>query len=165
MNPIENVNPLQPSQFRFLADRRHYGNFSFFAQSVSHPGLTTNAAEAPFRQYTSVPQIPDTFTYSELQVQVLLDEELTSYIQIQDWLVSNVENEVIQPSEATSDQRSSYADLILTIQSNKNTVNKKIQYNGAFPVSIGNIDMIASQDGVPTIVFPVGFRFTNFDIS
>jgi len=165
MDPVDNINPLQPSQFRFLADRRRYGKFTFFAQSVSHPGLVTNAAEAPFRQYTSVPQIPDTYTYSELNVQVMLDEELSAYTQMQNWLVDNVQNEVKQPSEVEEDEHASYADLFLTIQSNKNTINKSIHYKGAFPVSIGNIDMISSQDGVPMIVFPVAFRFTNFEIS
>jgi hypothetical protein len=159
--PVSNLNYLQPTQFRFLADRRSFGSFTFFAQNVTHPGLSTNAANPAFRQYTTVPQPPDTYTYEPLQVNMILDEDLSGYREILEWMKRNVDNEVKPPD----DPESSFADLILTIQTNKNTVNKQFKYRNAFPTNISNIDMIASEgDGGRPLVCPVTFAYTYFEL-
>lgn len=157
----QNLNYLQPTGFRILVDSIRFSNFVFFAQSVTHPDLTTSAAEVRYRNYSSVPQIPDTFTYGELNMNVIVDEDMNSYTEIFNWMKTNVENNVRGPEE----ENSSYADLLLTILSSKNNLNKKIKYVNCFPTNIGSINLESNlEGGTPTITFPVSFRYTYFTI-
>lgn len=157
----ENINYLQPTGFRIVVDRRRFGNFTFFAQSVGLPNLTTSAAETRFRQYSSVPQVPDTFTYGELSMNIIIDEDMNSYVEIINWIKQNVTNEV----NDTMDENSSYADLTVTILSSKNNLNKKMIYKDCFPVDIGSFTLETNVSGTtPVVTFPVTFRYTYFDI-
>lgn len=157
----ENINYLQPTGFRIVVDRRRFGNFTFFAQNVSLPELSTAAAESSFRQYASVPQIPDTFNYGELSMNIIIDEDMNSYTEMLNWIKQNVTNEV----NDTMDENSSYADLTVTILSSKNNLNKKMIYRDCFPTVVGSFTMETNISGTtPVVVFPVSFRYTYFDI-
>ena len=155
-----NRNPLQPSGFEFVADRRRLSNITFFAQSISHPSSVTNAAEVPYRDYVSVPNIGDKIQYGPLSVQVLLDEDMQSYQEIIDWMEYNIYNE----DPGVADENSHFADLTLNILSSKNTLIQRIQYQDAFPTDIGEINMMSSVSGTQVITFPVTFRLTKFKI-
>lgn len=154
------VNYLQPTGFRMMIDRRRFANVSFFIQSVDHPGLTTSAAESPFRKYETLPQLPDTYTYGQLSVNIIMDEDMNSYTEILNWMKTNVDENPV----AAGEDEPSRSDLILTILTSKNNINKTIYYRDAFPTDIGAFSFEANADGTTTIVFPVTFRFTEFDI-
>jgi len=158
----ENLNYLQPSGFKIVVDHKRFPNFSFFAQSIAHPNLTTNAAELPFRRFTSAPQIPDTYSYGELSMNIILDEDLKAYTDIHNWLRTNVDNNVTSPSEDPN--QSSYADLIVTILSSHNNLNKQFKYRNCFPTEIGSINMEANTVSTEPVTCPVSFRYTYFDI-
>jgi hypothetical protein len=156
----DNINFLQPTGFRILIEST-YRNFQYFAQAVSHPSITTNAAEAPFRQYTSAPMVPDTFQYGELSTQAVLDEDMNSYLEIFNWIKDNT---IVGVNEDET-ERSTYADITLTILTSKNNLNKTIRYRNAFPTDLGNIQFESTtESSTPVITFPVNFRYTYFEI-
>lgn len=157
----QNINYLQPSGFKVLLDKRVGGSFSFFAQNVSHPGLTTSAAEISYRKFTSVPQVPDAYDYGALSMDVIVDEDLASYREIYDWLIRNVDKNRTGPESPEPSE----IDLVVSILTSKNNTNKSITYRGAFPVEIGSINLIANPGGTDTITFPVTFRYTEFVIT
>lgn len=157
----ENINFLQPTGFRIVIDRRAFGNFTFFAQSVNMPDLSTPAAETRFRQYSSVPQVSDTFSYGEVNMNVIMDEDMNSYTEIHNWMKRNVLNEVNDDMT----EESTYSDMAVTILSSKNNLNKKISFRDAFPTNLGSFTLETNISGTtPVIVFPVSFRYTYFDI-
>lgn len=160
MSLTDNINYLQPSKFQVVIDRRRFANLNFFAQSFQHPNITTQAAEVPYRQYSSSPSVPDSFSYGELSVQFIMDEDMRSYMEIHNWLKNNVENEF----QSQDKDEPTYADIVITILSSKNNVNKKIKYRNAFPVSIGEVPFEANVDGTTVITYPVSFRYTYFEI-
>lgn len=156
----DNVNYLQPTGFRLLIDKRRFANVVFFAQSVDHPGLSTQAADMPIRRFTSSPQLPDTYTYNDLTVTIMIDEDMRGYTELLNWLIQNVEENPQLPGE----DEPSYADIALTILTSKNNVNKTIYYRGAFPVDIGSISLSADADGGTVITCPITFRYDKFEI-
>lgn len=155
----DNINYLQPSGFRVLVDRRRFSNISFFAQSVSHPTVATNETRLPFRKFNNVPMPGDTWDYGELTINVILDEDMTSYLEIYNWMKSNIEANL----EGQDGDNASYSDLVLTILSSKNNINKQIKYVDCFPTDIGNIPLEANVDGTTVITFPVTLRYTYFE--
>jgi len=157
-----NQNPLQPTSFMFVADRRRLANITFFAQSVMHPSLSTNAAEVPYSQYTSVPMTADKITYSALTVNMILDEDMKAYEEIIDWMKYFIVN---NESVTSVSDDSHYADLTLNINTSKNNLVKSIRYEDAFPTDLGEIQMEANAESVPVIIVPVTFRFTSFTLA
>lgn len=161
MSLTNNINYLQASGFRFVADKRRFANLSFFAQSVNHPSISTNAAEVAYGKFASVPQVGDKFTYGALTATVLIDEDMKSYLEILNWMKHNVDKEDLGPNSVNS----SFSDLTLHILSSKNNINKTIIYRNAIPTDLGEINMESNQDGTQVMVCPVTFRYTEFVIT
>lgn len=155
-----NINLLQPTGFKFVADRRRMDNITFFAQSVSAPGITMNAAEVPYRDHSSVPMVGDKLAYSALIANVLIDENMSSYEEIVDWMKYNVANN--DPGVLSDDAH--HSDLTMNFLGSKNVLSRSIRYTDAFPTDLGEITMESTTDGSQAIVCPVTFRFTNFVI-
>ena len=78
MSLTDNKNFLQPTGFRIVIERETYGNLEYFSQSVTHPGSTVAAVELPVPRVTGLPYAGDTISYSELTLNLILDEDLTA---------------------------------------------------------------------------------------
>jgi hypothetical protein len=161
-NVSDNINYLQPTQFRIVIDRQRFPNIAFYAQSVNLPGLQVNPAPAPFRQYTDVPQVGDTFTYGELTMQAILDEDLNVYSEIYNWMQDMVKENFKEQS--SGEDEPTMTDIFVSILSSHNNIIKTIKYRNAFVTSLGDIDMEVSTDATPVITFPVSFRFAYFEL-
>ena len=155
-----NINHLQASGFRFVADRRRLANLSFFAQSVNHPSITSNAAEVPYGKFQTVPSIGDKISYGALTCTMIIDEDMQSYLEIFNWIKHNIDNN----DKGGTDVNAAFADLRMQILSSHNNVNKEIIYKDAFPTDLGEMNMESNLDGTAVMVVPVTFRFTEFEI-
>ena len=157
-----NKNYLQPTGFKFVIDRRDYPNLEFFAQSVIHPGSSVNPLELSLPRFTAVPLAGDKISYSELQLDVLVDEDMTSYKELQSWLERIVEQGHIE--ETKSGQISTYADITVIILTSHNNQTVQIKYQDCIPTSIGSINFSANAGDVTYPTFQVSFRFAKFEI-
>ena len=83
MSLTTNKNYLQPTGFKCVIDRRNYPNLEFFVQGVTHPGATVNPVELPTSRVTSIPMAGDKITYTNLELEIILDEDMESYPEIQ----------------------------------------------------------------------------------
>lgn len=173
-NLTENINLFQPTGFKVILDRKHYNNLAFFVQRINHPGAQNAAAETPFSRIGSVPMPGNTMTYSELSMDVLLDEDFEAYQEMYNWMLRLVNEEQVSPRDAYSrysveDDRQggkipTYADIHITALTNSNNKNKSFKYIDCVPVSIGDIAFEATNAGVDFLTFPVSFRFSYFTI-
>ena len=163
----DNTNLFQPTGFRVIIDRRHYGTFQFFVAKVNHPGAQNPPAEAPFERVAAVPFPGSSMTYGELNMDVLLDEDFQSYKEIYKWMLRHVNEEQIAERNAfTSSQAPvpSYADIHITALTNSNVKNVEFRYKDCIPVSLGDVGFDAQNASVEFITFPVSFRFSHFEI-
>jgi len=160
----ENINLFQPTGFKLIINRKNFPNLQFFAQSVSHPAVTLNAAELPFPRVQSVPQPGDTITYTELNAMILLDEDFNSYTEMYNWMLRLVQSNHVSPYDATLGDgiAPTTHDITVTALTSHNNLNKTIKYIDAFPTSVGDVQFEATNSGVEYIVFPVSFRYTYF---
>ena len=157
-----NKNYLQPTGFKFILSGDAYKNLQFFAQSVTHPGANANPVELPVARVTSVPLAGDKITYSELSLEVLLDEDMQSYKEIQSWLERTVNDGQVNDVGGTKTQ--TYSDITLIILTSHNNNNVQIKYNDCVPTNIGQINMTSNTGDVVYPTFTVGFRFSSFEI-
>ena len=159
-----NKNYLQPTGFSISIERTNYPNLQFFAQSITHPGASVNALELPVRRLQGVPLAGDKITFGELQVDFILDEDMSSYIEMQNWLERMVnEGDTTQEQALKDGKVATYADITVSILTSHNNVNKRIRYINALPTNVGSIEMSANQNQT-YLQFTSSFRFDYFEI-
>ena len=122
-----NLNYLQPTGFKILIDRAKYPNLEYFCQSVDHPSVSANPVELPIRRITGVPLPGDKLTHSEIGFNIILDEEMTGYNEMYNWLQRLVNEGQVGPSGRDT-KFPTFADITLMILSSHNNATQKIRY-------------------------------------
>ncbi len=151
----ENKNFLQPTGFRVVIEREHYGNLEFFAQSVSHPGASVAAVEIPVPRVQGLPMPGDTINYGELSLNLILDEDLTAYKEVQTWLEDSVYRKV----------DNIHHDIKVIVLTSHNNFCAQIHYKNCIPTQLGAIELISTTGDVTYINFDVTLRFSEFVLS
>lgn len=162
-----NKNFLQPTGFRVSIDNTLFGNVQFFAQSVSHPGASTNAVEVATPRVTGIPFSGSKITYSDLTVNLILDEDMQSYTELQKWMERLVNEKEVRPGDRYRGQvekDETYSDITVTILTSQNNSNLRIRYNDAIITNLGSFELNANANDITYIQFPATFRFRDFEI-
>lgn len=158
-----NLNYLQPTGFRVIINRTRYPNMEYFCQSVSHPGATLTPLELPTRRITSVPLAGDKMTFSEVSFQIILDENMTAYREMYDWMTRITNEGQVSAGEAMT-KVPTYADITLAVLSSHNNTVQKIQYKDCVPTSLGTIEFQSNTGDTTYVTFDASFRFSQFEI-
>lgn len=153
MDLTPNKNFLQPTGFCVIIERS-FGNLKFFAHTVSHPGATGAAAEMAVPRVQRLPLPPDTINYGELTISLILDEDLTCYKEVLDWM----EGITYGTRETT------YHDIQVIILTSHNNSNVTIKYKNCIPTQVGNIELTSTAGDVTYLNFDATFRFTEYEI-
>lgn len=160
-----NVNYLQPTGFKLGINRKYFPNVEYFAQSVQHPDMQISAIEVPYRRIGSIPLTGDKLVFGEMTAMIIMDENLSAYTEMYEWLKSFVEAPDVKPAEAENGAKGpSSADISLSILTSHNNIAKKIIYRDAVPTLLGDIAFEAAAGDVQYMTFPISFRFSYFEI-
>jgi hypothetical protein len=160
-----NVNYLQPTGFKLGINRKYFPNVEYFAQSVQHPDMQISAIEVPYRRIGSVPLTGDKLVFGEMTAMIIMDENLSAYTEMYEWLKSFVEAPDVKASEAADGTKGpSTADITVSILTSHNNVAKKLIYRDAIPTLLGDIAFEAAAGDVQYMTFPISFRFSYFEI-
>lgn len=159
-----NTNLLQPNSFKVGINRKKFPNVEFFATSVIHPGLGMSATEMPFRRIQSVPFSGSSLQFGELTIDVILDENLTAYQEIYNWMHYVVQNNDVLPSKATELKAATYADINVQILNSSNQIIKTLNYRECIPTLLGDVNLMSTTGDVQYINCPMSFRFQTFEI-
>jgi hypothetical protein len=165
-----NINPLSPNGFMFSIQK--LPELNFFAQSVNLPGITLGSPEYgnPFQ----VQPIPgESLTYDQLTVQFLIDETMTNYQAIYNWIVAlgfpnDYEQYTTFVSEdnrgITSELATNYSDATLQILSGNNQVVKTVQFVDLFPIALDSLQFSGANTDVQYLIGNATFRYGYYKI-
>lgn len=156
-----NKNYLQPTGFRVIISRQNYPNLEYFAQGVNHPGSTVSPLELGTPRITSIPLAGDKITYGSLTMDIILDENMVSYKEMQGWLENTLNLNQTSNSDA---EFNPYRDITVSILSSHNNANTQILYKDCIPTNISSIALTANTSTVQFLTFNVEFRFSSFEI-
>lgn len=158
------INPLSPNGYRFAITK--LAGLTYWCQQLEIPGLILGAPEytTPF---TTQPIPGETLTYNQLNVQFLIDENMTNYMQIYNWIVAlGFPNDYSQYIAFLADDTTNYAELaknfsdgIVQILGSNNEPIKEIQFVDMFPTSLESITFSSTNDGVTYLVGQASFRY------
>ena len=158
-----NINYLQPTAFKLVIDRKKFGNLEYFAQAVNHPSVSVAAADLQYKR-VNLHMAGDKLTFGELTATIILDENLSAYIEMYDWMKRLVE----QPNQArllqASDEFPTAVDITVSVLSSKNNQAKQIRYIDCIPTDLGDINFEATTQDVQYLTFPISFRFSYFEL-
>lgn len=148
----DNFNMLSPTGFRVTIESPKFSNLEYFISTVSLPTISLSEAEASFRNYQGF--VPgDQVSYEPLDMTFVLDEDMKNYTEVFNWIKSNAEENV--PVKH---------DLILSILTSHNNVNKQIQFVDAIPTSLGGVEFSTQVDTIDYLQSTISFRYDRFEI-
>ena len=161
-----NINYLQSTQFKVIIDRKQFANLEFFAQSFSHPGVTLTSAPMPYKRIASIGLPGDTLTIDELQLQIIVDENMQSYIEMYNWAeLLTQERTNLGPDVVPIPVISHEADISVLLMTNSNKLVKTIRYIDCVPTGIGNLNFASSTNEPQMVTFNASFRSEYFVIT
>jgi hypothetical protein len=163
-----NLSPLSPVGFQFSIQK--IPDVTYFAQEVNIPGIILGEPEygTPFAR---VPVPGETLQYEPLVVQFLVDEDMTNYKAIYNWIVAlgfpETHDQYLNLQD--SDNRgllrelaTNYSDATLTVLNSNNRPSETIQFIDMFPTSLDSLQFSSQQGDIQYIVGRAQFRFSYY---
>lgn len=189
-----NVNTRQPSvtdyaspiQFRFKMTK--LPKVEFFVQTANIPGIALGATnqETPLKD---VAGIGDKVTFSTLDVSFLVDENLSNYKELHDWILGlgfpkdydqfktlqAIGADRFPGSTASSvalgmnthkalAEGGIYSDATLTVLNSKNIAKTEIRFQNVFPISLGSLSYDVKASDVDYLQVQASFNYMYYEI-
>ena len=142
----------------------------YFCQRISLPTVVLGETHeaSPFMN-TALEG--DTLTYESLTLSFIVDEDLTNYIEVYNWLTALgfprefSQFAALKEPEEASRLLSKYSDLTIVLHTNKSNPNYRIRFTECFPTSLSSIGFDATPTGMDPIVVDATYNFRGqFDI-
>jgi hypothetical protein len=149
-----------------IVDRKQFANLEFFAQGFQHPGVTLSSAPLAYKRISTIGLPGDTLTIDELQFEIIVDENMTSYIEMYNWVElltegrSNTTTDIVPLNKVSHE-----ADISVLLMTNSNKVVKTIKYIDCVPTSIGSLSFSSSSSEAAQVNFNASFRAEYFVIT
>ena len=151
-----------PGNFKVTIDSSEFSNLQFFCINANLPSLTSSEVLTSFKNRNAY--MPgDTLEYGTFDVTFIVDEEMKNYIEMQTWIKKNADHNVLETTANTFSHKEKVKDITLSIQTNKNTINKQIKFTDAFPTSIGDLSFTTQDTSVEYLTCAVSFRYNRFE--
>lgn len=154
---------LQNSQF--LLSFSKIPSVALNLQTVSVPslGLSHSQIGTPF----SFLKEPDTkVNFSELQVTFKLDENFSTYLEIFNWIMgmSFPEDFEQYANLEQGSHKNIFSDATLTILTNSNIPNLRIEFRDLFPTFLSQVDLAVNDTDATTLDMAASFEYHLFKI-
>ena len=149
-NLTTNINMLSPTGFKLTINREKFANTEFFITTFGIPSLSAGEVQTNFQN--NIGFTPgEALTYESLSLRFVIDEDMNNYTEMFNWMKANTD---------TVERH----DMILSIMTNKNLVNKQFQFKDAFPTALSGVEFSAQATDVEYLQADVTFRYNEFAI-
>tara|TARA_R110002050_G_scaffold9305_1_gene32538 strand:- start:57 stop:545 length:489 start_codon:yes stop_codon:yes gene_type:complete len=156
-NLTSNINMLSPTGFKLTINREKFANTEFFITSFTIPDISISPVESKYRNTISY-EAGDTPAFGDLSLRFAIDEDMKNYIEIFNWLKANTTN------DSKNNGQIERHDMILSVMTNKNSVNKQFQFKDAFPTGLSGVEFTTTSTEVGYLQADIGFRYNEFAI-
>ncbi|MEY4333024.1 MAG: Synechococcus phage [Bacteroidota bacterium] len=161
-----NINFLSPLGFRFKLKRAP--NLNFFITDVTLPSISLNSIELP-TPFKSISISGNKLEYGDFALSFKLDEDMSTYFEIYDWLIAIGFPENFGQYEGLKNAERGtpnqlLSDATLTILTSDMVPNVEVTFEDLFPTSISNVDFTVSDNDVNYLNATVTFKYKIFHI-
>lgn len=161
----QNFSYLQPSGFKIIINRQAYPALQFLATSVTHPTVSIPNARFAIPRYEGISLPGDTLSFTNLIMEVILDEDLQSYNEMYSWMkrITTEHHNMIDQDECDG-IISSDASIRICVVNGSNNVEHNFEYKNAVPVSLSAIQFASSVNTVDYVTFTAEFAISEFEL-
>ena len=175
--PIENRNFLSPVGFKFGLQRAP--GVAFFCNEANIPDMTLGEAVQP-TYLRDIPTPGDKIQFGDLSLRFLVDEDLTNYMEIQNWIrgLGFPENTdqfeeltkkgVLNDGKAYSYKQSGddiYSDGTLQILTSNLVPKFHVKFSDLWPYSLTTMTFDATDTDIEYFTADVSFKYTIYGLT
>ena len=171
---VENRNFLAPTGFRFVLKRSPKA--AFLCNQANIPAIDLGTTVQP-NYLRDIPVPGDKIEFGDLTIRFLVDEDLTNYLELQNWIrglgfpetrknFSDFESEGsdygIIPTEGGDNI---YSDATLQILSNNLVPKFQVMFKDLFPYSLTTITFDATDTDIEYFTAEASFKYTMYNLT
>ena len=171
--PIDNRNFLAPTGFKFALKRSP--GVAFFCNEANIPDLNLGIAVQP-TYLKDIDRPGDKIQFGDLTIRFLVDEDLTNFMEIQNWIrglgfpesldeFSDLEKEAVMPSNFGNAEKNIYSDGTLQILSSNLIPKFQVKFEGLFPYSLTTMTFDATDTDIEYFTAEASFKYTIYSIT
>ena len=169
---ITNRNFLAPIGFKFTINRAP--KVAFFSNSANIPSMNLGVANQP-SYLTDIPVPGEKIIFEDFTVRFLVDEDLTNYMEIQNWMrgigfpesldeIYKFQNNNKDFEDQPKSQMNLYSDgTLLILNSNQNT-NFQVRFRSMFPSYLSTLQFDATSNDIEYFTADVTFKYMMYNI-
>ena len=172
---IANRNYLAPTGFNFTIQR--CPKVSFFSNTAQIPGIDLGVAIQP-TYLKEIPRPGDQLEFQDFNLRFLIDEDLTNYMQLQNWMRGLGFPESLREIYAEYDKSGKlynkefgvteellYSDATLEVLNSSLNPQFLVKFYGMFPVSLSTLQFDATETDIEYFTADVTFKYTLYTIT
>lgn len=176
-----NLDFASPSQFRF--NLLKIPNVEYFVTGVNLPGISFGGDATINTRFTSIHFMGDNLQFEDLTLTFLVNEALENYREIHDWMTGigfpkdneqyieaiNTEQEMnpilskVDNAKATGKPSVLMSDATLTMLTNKNNPNLRVNFKNCFPTSLSGLDYTTQSTDTEQLSATVTFKYDIYE--
>ena len=171
--PIGNRNFLSPVGFKFSLKRSP--GVAYFCNEANIPDMSLSIAEQP-TYLRDIPLPGDKIDFGDLSLRFMVDEDLTNYMEIQNWIrglgypervseYQDLEKKAYIQQTFGKKRQDIYSDGTLQILSNNLVPKFQVIFDDLFPYSISTVTFDATDTDIEYFTAEVGFKYTIYTLT
>ena len=171
--PIGNRNFLSPVGFKFSLKRSP--GVAYFCNEANVPDMSLSIAEQP-TYLRDIPLPGDKIDFGDLSLRFMVDEDLTNYMEIQNWIrglgypervseYQDLEKKAYIQQTFGKKRQDIYSDGTLQILSNNLVPKFQVIFDDLFPYSISTVTFDATDTDIEYFTAEVSFKYTLYTLT
>ncbi len=171
--PIGNRNFLSPVGFKFSLKRSP--GVAYFCNEANIPDMSLSIAEQP-TYLRDIPLPGDKIDFGDLSLRFMVDEDLTNYMEIQNWIrglgypervseYQDLEKKAYIQQTFGKKRQDIYSDGTLQILSNNLVPKFQVLFDDLFPYSISTVTFDATDTDIEYFTAEVSFKYTLYTLT
>ena len=171
--PIGNRNFLSPLGFKFSLKRSP--GVAYFCNEANIPDMSLSIAEQP-TYLRDIPLPGDKIDFGDLSLRFMVDEDLTNYMEIQNWIrglgypervseYQDLEKKAYIQQTFGKKRQDIYSDGTLQILSNNLVPKFQVLFDDLFPYSISTVTFDATDTDIEYFTAEVSFKYTLYTLT